>query len=41
VPAGWFPDPWQVGQLRYFDGRGWTGRVARPVLEAPRTELRY
>ncbi len=35
-PAGWFPDPLRPGQLRYFDGARWTGRVACPELEEPR-----
>ena len=34
-PAGWFPDPWRNGQLRFFDGSHWTGRVAAPSLERP------
>ncbi len=26
VPPGWYDDPWNpVGQLRWFDGRAWTG----------------
>ena len=30
VPAGWFPDPSGVpGQLRYWDGTGWTEHVHR------------
>ncbi|MGV0917868.1 DUF2510 domain-containing protein [Mycobacterium sp. CnD-18-1] len=28
--SGWFADPWNGGQLRYFDGRRWTGDVAAP-----------
>ena len=24
---GWFPDPWQPGSLRYWDGSEWTGHV--------------
>ncbi|GAA4703525.1 DUF6159 family protein [Nocardioides conyzicola] len=28
TPAGWHPDPWFPGQLRYWDGSTWTGRTA-------------
>lgn len=28
VQPGWFPDPGQVRQWRYFDGAFWTGHVA-------------
>ncbi|CAB5038215.1 unannotated protein [freshwater metagenome] len=24
TPAGWYPDPSVAGQVRYFDGQGWT-----------------
>lgn len=27
---GWFPDPWNPGQLRFNDGRQWTGHI-QPV----------
>ncbi|MFB8000585.1 DUF2510 domain-containing protein, partial [Streptomyces sp. NPDC056002] len=26
--SGWFADPWDVSQLRYYDGSGWTSEVA-------------
>jgi hypothetical protein len=26
--AGWYPDPWQVHEYRYHDGRAWTANVA-------------
>jgi hypothetical protein len=27
TPAGWFPDPQMPGQLRYWDGAGWTAHT--------------
>jgi hypothetical protein len=27
-PAGWFPDPYQRFELRYFNGQRWTGDVS-------------
>ena len=26
-PAGWYPDPWFTGQLRYWNGQAWTADV--------------
>lgn len=23
-PPGWYPDPWNAGMQRYFDGQNWT-----------------
>ena len=38
TPAGWYPDPEQAGQLRYYDGAAWTEHRS-PVQEpiAPTT----
>lgn len=33
-PAGWYPDPIQAGQERWWDGQAWT-RQAQPVNPAP------
>ena len=30
-PAGWYPDPWIAGGMRYWDGTAWTGQVAAKV----------
>ncbi len=34
-PAGWYPNPWALpglgGQLRYWDGHGWTDHVDSPT----------
>ena len=27
MEAGWYPDPDQLHELRYFDGATWTGHV--------------
>jgi uncharacterized RDD family membrane protein YckC len=35
--AGWYPDPWQTGGERWWDGGAWTGQV-RPWL--PSTQRR-
>ena len=29
-PAGWYPDPWQPGRSRWFDGRAWTPHTDPP-----------
>ncbi|MDQ6797059.1 MAG: DUF4328 domain-containing protein [Actinomycetota bacterium] len=31
APAGWYPDPWQPSQRRWWDGTAWTGYVAPPT----------
>ncbi|WP_280834793.1 DUF2510 domain-containing protein [Mycolicibacterium frederiksbergense] len=33
--AGWFTDPWNAQQIRYFDGRQWTAHVAQPQAQPP------
>ncbi|WP_166908526.1 DUF2510 domain-containing protein [Mycobacterium sp. DL440] len=34
--AGWFTDPWNTQQIRYFDGRQWTAHVASgPPMQPP------
>ena len=35
TPAGWFPDPQAPGQLRYWDGAGWTAHTQPGVGPAP------
>lgn len=34
--AAWYPDPWQPGGLRWWDGRSWTGHTStQPAAESP------
>ncbi len=34
-PAGWYPDPWQAGNQRWWDGTTWTGYAAAPGPSGP------
>lgn len=36
-PAGWYTDPWQQGNWRWFDGRAWTAHIDMPraVMQQP------
>jgi hypothetical protein len=35
APAGWYPDPHLPGQLRWFDGAGWTAHVHAAAPATP------
>jgi len=37
TPAGWFPDPQAPGQLRYWDGAGWTAHTQQGAPTAAPT----
>lgn len=31
APAGWYADPWQLAEQRWWDGSAWTGYEHRPI----------
>ena len=34
--SAWYPDPWQPGGLRWWDGRSWTGNTStQPEVKFP------
>lgn len=35
TPAGWYPDPLDASQTRYWDGAQWTGSVAPSAVSTP------
>lgn len=35
VPAGWYPDPYAVSELRWWDGQNWTDSVHPPIAPEP------
>lgn len=35
VPAGWYPDPYSVSEMRWWDGANWTESVHPPVAPPP------
>ncbi len=34
VPAGWYPDPYEVSEMRWWDGQSWTESVHPPTAPA-------
>lgn len=36
TPPGWYPDPWQVADWRWWDGQLWTAHVERGRKRKPR-----
>jgi hypothetical protein len=37
--SGWFPDPWQPGAVRWWDGERWTPHWAAPVGRRVKTRI--
>ena len=35
APPGWYPDPQNPGQQRYWDGSAWAAAAAPPAPTAP------
>lgn len=35
VPAGWYPDPYGISDMRWWDSQNWTDSVHPPVAAAP------
>lgn len=40
VPAGWYPNPDDANQIRYWDGEQWTFNTAPAVAQEPSTATR-
>jgi len=44
VPAGWYPDPLGLPQLRWWDAQAWTEHTSEaraPIIIQPATRLGY
>jgi uncharacterized protein len=39
APPGWYPDPWALAAVRWFDGSGWTGLVHGVPPPPPRAPV--
>lgn len=37
VPAGWYPDPYGVSEMRWWDGQNWTDSIHPPPTPEPDT----